>query len=1007
MLVPKSFVHLHLHTEFSVLDGMGRIHEYIERAVELQQPALAVTDHGNICAAPEFYKECRKAGIEPIIGEEFYYYPDHNAKPDQKQQCHVTVLARGFEGYKVLAELSTAAHGQYHYKPLLDDALLDGLGDAARHLTVLSGCAGSSLSKKLIEEDEDGARAELIKWREWFPNYYLELMHHDTDFDKRLNEALVELGQRYSVPWVITNDPHYADPDDAAHHDALLAIQTGSDIDAEDRFRFDGSGYHLRSRSEMFRTFRQYGEDVWKPGIRTTLQVAKDCHIRIPSWESRTWQIPKFPDTDDAYGDLKRLVNAELRRRGFADKPEYVAQAKSELKVIKKVGIEHFLLITMDLIQEARRRGIPVGPGRGSVCGSLVNYLIGIHKIDPIKYKLRFDRFLNPARPRMPDIDSDFGQRRRTEMFDYAEEKYGRDNVMHVAAFQNMKTKRAFQSLAKAYGVSFTDRNRISKEIVDDEESGEAILPDEITEQFPELAAQLDRLSGLKSSLASHPAGVLIADPSVEIRKQVPEMWLAGPKKWVGQFDLEAVEAMGLMKEDLLGLRTLDTIDECLKMLRARGIDLDPDSWSPDDEVDDKKVYRMLAKGDTSGVFQMEGPVNQRGCRDVKPKSFEDLVSITSLYRTGPIKAGFPKQFIDNRKAGTIEYIHPSLEPILGDTWGVILYQEQVMEIGEKCAGFDMVQVDDIKEAIKHKKSALMESMRPLFIAGTRRTVGMSKAASTQIWKQIEGYSGYSYNRSHAVAYTFLTYQTARLKHLYPLEFYAALLRTTENKKDNRPKRDTYLRGAISRGATIAAPHINFSDDRALAHYDTGTIRLGFEDLSGVGPAAAQKLVGGRPDGGYTDREQVAEAVRNKGTMKVVLQGVDMSELGVRHDIAASERLLGFTLRDTMAPYRRKYRNEVLLPQDAGPDGEVVLVGEIYEIRHGKTKNDKPYVTWKLRWSLTDSFDVRLWSETERYWDLKKGSVVMIEGEWESRWLNVSCGNPRKIKVIKAVRTED
>jgi DNA polymerase-3 subunit alpha len=1003
------FVHCHVHTEYSVLDGLGGIKHYVQRAVEHGQPALAITDHGNVCGWPEFYAECRKAGIEPLLGEEFYLVDDAKYRPakgeGQPERYHFTVLAKGFEGYKTLAQLSTEAHRNYYYKPVVDRGILEALGDEANNLVVLSGCASSRLSHHLLAEDEDAASEELLWWRETFPDWYVELMHHDTPFDKRLNESLIEMAGKYRIPWVVTNDPHYVVPEDDCYHDTLLAIQTASDIDDPDRFRFDGGGYHLRSRSEMRRAFKTYGDEVWKPGARATLEIAKKCQVRVPQWESRVWQIPKFPDTDDPFRELRRLTYAGLRRLGLEDDDRYVSRAKSELKVYKATGISDFMLITLDAIREAKERGIPVGAGRGSVCGTLVGYLIGVHKIDPVKYDLMFERFLNPARPRMPDIDTDFGQARRKEMFDYCVDKYGAENVMHVCTYGRMKVKKAFQSLSKAYGVSFPDRNRLSAAIVEDRETNDFILPEEITKQYPDLTEQLVRLNGVRVSVGTHPAGVIIAGPEQRVREQVPEMWIASSKKMVGQYDLDAVEHTGLMKQDFLGLRTLDTIDVAVKFIkRFRDEDIDPDSWVPDEEPGDAKVYKMIAEGRTAGVFQMEGPTNQRGCRAVKPKNFEDIVSITSLYRTGAISAGFPAVFIANRKSGRIPYVHPKLKPILERTSGVVLYQEQVMEFGSALAGFDMVQVDDIKEAIKHKKSDLLKSMREPFIEGCIKHSRMKKAQAAECWRMIEGYSGYGYNRSHAVAYTFTTYQTARLKKMYPLEYITALLNTVSDDKDGKEKKDVYMREAIELKFKILPPDINASDALSVPVPDQKAIRLGFTGYAGIGIKQAEKIVLGRPEGGYSTVAEVEAAVRNKGVMRILAEGGALTSLGVAGDRDRTEALLNWSFDDRMAPYRKKYRDAI--EQPVVDDEYCCVIGEIFSITKGQTKTGKEYMTWKIRYSVTEAYDIRMWSETSKHWSLGKGSVVMVEGKWEGKWQNISVGRASNIKVLKRARAK-
>lgn len=996
------FAHLHVHTELSALDGLASIHEYVHRAKELGQPALAITDHGNICGAPEFYLECRKNDIEPIIGSEFYFVPDSNFRPANKkdedyERHHVTILAKGAKGYEVLAALSTESHKRYWYKPLLDRELLESLGDDAKHLVVLSGCAGSILSRKVRAGDADEVAHELYWWREHFPNYYIELMDHSTDFDQELNYGLLEVAKKFDLSWVITNDPHYAVPEDECHHDTLLAIQTASDIDDPNRFKFHGTGYHLRSRQEMRKAFKKYGDEVWKPGAANTLAIAKACQTRIPNWEKRSWQIPKFPDAEDAQEMLKELCKQGLKERRLHKKTEYVERTKEELKIIKQVGIADFLLITRDFIEWAKDQGIPVGPGRGSVCGSLVGLLIGIHKIDPIRYELLFERFLNPARPRMPDIDTDFGQERREELFAYVQEKYGRENVIHVAAYQTMKLKSAFKSLAKGYGITFAESNRISKMFANDDEA-EDVLPEEIQKAYPELAAQMTRLAGTKKGVSTHPAGVIIADPKANIRHQVPEMWIPNTKRWVGQYDLEAAEMMGLMKEDFLGLRTLDTIKQCIDLIKENtGEEIDPDSWVPDEEERDEEVYAMLAEGRTSGVFQMEGATNQRGCRDVNPTCFEDIVSITSLYRTGAISAGFPKVFNENRKKGkkNIKYAHPKLKPILEETWGVVLYQEQVMEFGRQLAGFDMLLVDDIKEAIKHKKSTFMQSLKPAFVEGCIKHSGIERKIAEQIWHMIEGYSGYGYNRSHAVAYTFTTYQTARLKLLYPLEYTSSLLRTVSDKE----KRDVYIREAAELGYKMLPPDINISDPSATPDYEAGGIRFGLGDVAGIGEKSIEKLLRGREEGYYTSPEEVEGAVRNKGMFQKLKDSGALESLGIPASEAKQEELLKWSFNDHMEKWRKKFESAVELPEFDGD--EVVIVGEVYKVERRKTKNDKPYLNWKLRWSVTQSFDVRLWSETQEHWNYPKGSIVMVTGRWDQKWLNVSISDPDNIRLVK------
>jgi DNA polymerase III subunit alpha len=981
------------------------VEDYALRAAELGQPALALTDHGVMCGLPQFYKACRKNNIEPILGEEFYFVHDASFRPPrgqpQMKRYHVVILAKGERGYRALSELSTAGHARYHYKPLIDPALVESL-DCRDDLIVLSGCAGSVISQAVLDGDMAEAERWAMWWREMFPHFYIELQNHNTEFDRRLNRGLLKIARKYGIPWVVTNDPHYVVKEDCGHHDTLLAIQTASDIDDPTRFRFDGDGYHLRSRAEMARQFRKYDDEVWKEGARNTLKVAKMAYTRIPSWESRTWQLPTLPGIEDADEYIKRLCVRELKRRGWWDKPEYRKRTAHELRTIRETGIAHFLLITRDGLEWAKSVGIPVGPGRGSVCGCLVAYLIGIHKIDPVKYDLMFERFLNPARPKMPDIDSDFGQLRREEIFDYTEERFGRENVIKVAAFQNMKTKAAFQSLAKAHGVSFADRVRISKTLDEDDEN--ANLPEEITANYPELAAQLKRLSGIKRSISSHPAGVIIAAPEARIREQVPEMWVASSKKWVGSYDLDAVEDMGLMKQDYLGLRTLDTIALAVKFIEeTTGEVLDPDSWEPDDEPDDKKVYKLLARGHTGGVFQMEGATNTRGIVAIKPRCFEDIVSCTSLYRTGAISAGFPDIFLRNRLGSVddIPYAHPMLKPILEGTWGVVLYQEQVMEIGRSLGGFTMIQVDDIKEAIKHKKSTLMQSMKPLFVKGCKKN-GISKSTALEIWKMIEGYSGYGYNRSHAVAYSFTTYQTARLKALYQLQFMTALLATVDtSNKDGKAKRDRYLRECVGLGYKILPADVNKSGIRmTVDDLARKRIRFGLQDLAGIGLKTAQKLQDARPAGGWTSVEEL-RATAGKRAFEALQYSGALESLDILGDEKRMDEIHEWQFHDPMTKYRAKYADRVQLPNPELDGENVSIIGMINTAERRQSKNNKTYMTWRLDHSTTESYTIRLWSSSESCWSIPKGSVVIVTGRWDQEWGSVSVGQPSQVRVIR------
>ena len=1016
------FAHLHVHTDNSTLDGMATIPRYVERAKKLGMGHLAITDHGNICGTYEFYNECLRAGIEPILGEEFYFVPkaENVAEDKDAERFHVVILARNGDGYQTLSELSDASHRSFYYKPLIDRPLLEGLSKKERkNLWVLSGCAGSIISRMAVGGIDGDASDEVEWWTKTFPNFAIELQHHNTSFDRKLNKRLLRLADRFDLPWVVTNDPHYVVKDEACHHDALLAIQTASNLDDPTRFRFEGEGYHLKSAKEMERAFRGYGESVWVPGAAASVRIAKDCKTRVPAFDSRSWHIPKFPDVDDSQSELERRAWAGLKARGLDDKPEYKKQLKHELKAFKGVSMADFLLITADADDYARSIGIRVGPGRGSVCGTLVGYCIGIHTVDPIKYDLLFERFLNPERPKMPDVDTDFQATRRPEMFGYADKKYGEEFVMRVAAFQRLQTKSAFKSLALTYGVDFTTSNKFSKEIIEDEE-GNAVLPDEITEALPDLLATLLAIHGIKKGIQRHPAGIAIFDPNDPIRQLVPEMWIpddtAPPhprngKKghFVSQFDLDVFSGLGLLKQDFLGLRTLDTIQECVDLVKARhGVDIEPDDWVPGEEKNDRKVWKMLRDGHTVGVFQMEGGANHRGIQEIECSDFESIVACTSLYRAGPMIAGAPKRYNENRKDQKVRVRHKSLKPFLEKTWGELIYQEQMFSILKDLAGMSWARVDDCKTAMAKKDPAKMAELKDEAVEGFRKVAGMDETVAAEVWEIIAANAAYLFNRSHAVAYSLLTYQTARLKYLYPLEFMAALLRTVDgSSKEGKAKRETYMSEALRLGFKLLPPDVNVSDGNFMPNGDDELL-FGLQDIKGVGVKAVAKIMTARAaqkKGKFKSVDDVSIAANNTGVIGALSASGALRSLGVEPDKKKQEELLHWQFEDHMAPFRKKYAKKIINPDDA-KRGRVWLLGIIMKVERKKTKTDKDYVSWTIRHEPGMEFRITLWEDASDLWDLTTGSIVGVSGKWNTQYNNVSVGDSEDVKVIRRITTK-
>jgi DNA polymerase III subunit alpha len=1032
----NQFTPLHLHTDYSMLDGLAKIPEYIKRGVELGIDHMAITDHGTIAGWWEWYVECMKAGINPILGLEAYFVPnaakvrEKVAKEDSNEKTakrfHVTLLARNADGAKILIELLTEAHRQFYYKPLIDWRLLEALGDEADNLVCLSGCAASIISRKLTGKDPDAGYREAKRWKKVFRHFYIETMHHGSDIDVPLNGALLELAGKLKLKHVITNDSHYVHKEDHKHHDALLAIQTASDIDDPSRFSFDGRGYHLRDRAEIKKAYRAYDQSVFRQGIRNTRAVAEACRIRIPEWDNKSWHIPDFPKlpeetTADRF--LRRLALRGLRKRGLDNQLEYVERTEQELRDIKKAGIANFLLISWEAIRWAKKRG-RVGPGRGSICGCLVAYLIGIHALDSIKYGLMFERFLNPERPKAPDIDSDFEPWLRPLVMEHYIDLYGEENVMRVAAFQTMGVAGCFQTLARAHGMSPEERNRWTKELGvfekrddEDEDVGEeediSVLPEEIRDNYPGLANQMRHLLGTKRAISRHAGGILIFQPGDPIRDYVGLQWL--PKKdapnggnWAASYDLKTVEGMMLLKQDTLGLRTLSTIEECVKMIKANhDVALDVNSWVPDEEPGDDKVYQMLAEGRSGGVFQAEGGSLQKGLMEVRPTCYADIAAATALYRKGPIMAGAPNRFLKNKRDGKVRVAHSSLKPILAPTWGEMIYDEQMFQILNECAGFSWARVDDAKNAMKKKDPELMAPLKEEAIKGFRRIAGMSKKEAGAVWKMIGAQTAYLFNKSHSYAYSRTTYITARLKCLYPLEYMTALVRTVKPDKAHLKKRMGYVGELAEMEFRIKAPTINESDAKATCGYDdagNGWFQFGFIDCKGIGESKAAKILEAREAGdtyGFFSVDDV-KAVLDKGAVAVLTAIGALKKIGgPKGKSKQKELVLGWRFKDPMKKYRSKWASRVIFPTENNQT--VMLVGEITEIERRKTKDDDPFVIWTLQWAPGRTWRITLWQDADDVWFLRRGSIVKVNGKWQMKFGNLAIGSSDHVHIIREV----
>jgi len=738
----------------------------------------------------------------------------------------------------------------------------------------------------------------------------------------------------------------------------------------------------------MTKIFKQYPAKDVSEAFANTERIAKYCRVRIPEWESRTWHVPQIKGVSDPQATLEKAVRKALKRRKLG--PEYTERVDHELAVIEQVGVAAFLLVAADVVRWARKQGIPTGSGRGSVGGSVAAWLIGLHRVDPIRHGLRFDRFLNPERPQMPDIDTDFGKARRDEVYEYIRETYGEGNVMNIATFQRMKTKRAFRALAKSHGISYEESNKISKQLSDDEdEDVEDELPKEMVESYPGLAQQVEAIRGLRCGYGAHPAGVVIAPPDFELTTRVPMMWLASSKRWVAQYDLHAFDDMGLLKLDILGLRTLDTIDECVRMVSARsGEGPQPRRWDPDSMDFDSEIYEMLTKGLTAGVFQFAGHANTQGITQIRPECFDDLVQCLALFRKGPMDAGLTDGYLEARRTGTISYLHPKLQPILEPTHGALIFQEQVLQVAEEIAGWGPGDSADLLKATAKKVAALMAEVGPKFVESCLAN-GIPEETTDKLWNILEKGSGYLFNKAHSAEYSRLAYETAGLKVQHPLEFYCALLRT----QDDKEKRQAILSEAARSGLRILAPDINASGALAAPDYDKGGIRFGLSDVAGVGVKAAAKVLSYRGPG-YATVEQVTDAVNNVRVLECLRLAGALRSVGQPWDADRAEELLGWAMVDQMKPWR------ALIGDSYSPP--FMVYGRLIATSKAKASNGKTYCTWTVRWRPGEEWKIRLWSGASAVFKTPVGSIVRVAGRWQPDWRSISVNDSSEVKILES-----
>ena len=856
------FVHLHVHSEYSILDGACRIPDLAARAAELEMPAVALTDHGSLAGAVQLYQEAGKQGVKPIIGCEVYVCDDRRTQA--KGYAHLTLLAESNEGYGNLIKLASAGYLEgYYYRPRVDWELLE---QHAPGLVALSGCLSGRVSKALEENRPDDAAADLDRLVQVFgrDQTFVEIQNAGLEPQARINPLLVKLAEGTGLPLVATGDVHYLRHEDARAHEALLCIQSGDTLKNPDHWKFDTDQFFFKTPAEMAVAFAAYPQ-----ALARTLEVAERCNVELELGKIR---LPKYPVPEgrDAFDYLVELCEKGLQRRYGSSTPELEERLRFELKTIKEMGFTDYFLIVWDFIHFAKKNGISVGPGRGSAAGSLVAYSLEITDVDPMRYDLLFERFLNPGRKEMPDMDIDFAVAGRERVINYVAEKYGRDRVAQIITFGTMMARAAVRDAGRVLDVPYGTVDKIAKMIPEGPKVylAESLKPgqelkaaydaDPLVREIVDLAKPLE---GLVRQDSIHAAGVVIgAEPLTNL---VPLQQKGADQELVTQFGMWDVAELGLLKIDFLGLRNLDVIDKAVELV-GNGLDI---AKLP---MDDSKTYEMLARGESAGVFQFESSGMRDALRLVRPTQFEDLIALVALYRPGPM------QYIPEyakRKNGQVPvtYIDPRLEAITGVSYGICIYQEQYLEIAKQIAGFTPAEADDLRKAIGKKIHELMASLKQKFLDGCAQTE-TTTAVANQLWKDMEQSQDYSFNKAHAAAYALIAYRTAYLRAHHPREYMAALISSVMNTKDRVP---FYVNACHELGIEVEPPDVNSSQhDFAVVE---GKIRFGLNAVKNVGDSAARAIIAAREEGGpfaslWNFTERVDPQVVNKRALEALVR---------------------------------------------------------------------------------------------------------------------------------------
>ena len=903
----SSFAHLHVHTEYSMLDGAARVADLVAEVARQEMPAIAMTDHGNVFGAFDFYKQAKKVGVKPIIGIEAYVAPESRFEKKRVKWAdggeddvsgggaytHMTILAENNEGLSNLFRLSSLASLEgYYYKPRMDRELLT---QYSKGLIATTGCPGGEIQTRLRMGAFKEAMAAASDYRDIFgrENFFLEIMDHGIDIESRVKADLLKLGKELGLPLLATNDLHYTFHEDARSHEALLCVQSGSTLADPKRFKFDNDEFYLKTPAQMRELFKEIPESC-----DNTLLIAERCNVTLREGENL---LPRFEvpagESEDSWL-IKESERGLLERMGARVTDEHRSRLKYELDVMIKMGFPGYFLVVADLVTHAKKVGIRVGPGRGSAAGSLVAYALGITGLDPLEHGLLFERFLNPERISMPDIDLDFDERRRSEMIRYATTKYGEDRVAQIITYGTIKSKQAIKDSTRVLGYPYAIGEKLTKALPpsvmgkdislagvfdpSNDRYSEAGEFRNLYESDPDSKTVIDTamgLEGLKRQWGVHAAGVILSrEPLLDV---IPIHRREADGSIITQFDMGACEATGLLKMDFLGLRNLSVLDDALLNIKAnKGVDVVLEDLT----LDDKKTFELLSRGDTLGVFQLDGGPMRALLRSMSPDSFQDISAVIALYRPGPMGENAHNNYADRKnKRKPVEPIHAELsevlDEILGDTYGLIVYQEQVMAIAQKVAGFSLGRADLLRKAMGKKNKEILDKEYVPFEAGMKSN-GFGNAAIKRLWDVLIPFSDYAFNRAHSAGYGVVSYWTAYLKANYPTEYMAALLTSVRDDKD---KSALYLSECRRMGIQVLPPDVNESD---AEYTPRGTdIRFGLAAIRNVGEGVVASIKSGRDAKGRYQSfgdflSKVDAQVCNKKTIESLIKAGAFDSLG-------------------------------------------------------------------------------------------------------------------------------